>query len=62
MELQTEAAWWQRLLFGFGALIFVLLLTIVLFVIRDYRREPTYFRSDFITLSSDILETRNLNL
>jgi hypothetical protein len=44
MELRTEAAWWQRLLFGFGALIFVLLLTIVLFVINDYRRDPTYFQ------------------
>jgi hypothetical protein len=44
MGLRTEAAWWQRLLFGFGALIFVLLLTIVLSVIRDYRREPNYFQ------------------
>lgn len=44
MELRTEAAWWQRLLFGFGALIVVLLLTIVLFVIRDYRREPNHFQ------------------
>ncbi len=44
MGLRTEAAWWQRLLFGFGALIFILLLTIVLFVIRDYRREPNYFQ------------------
>ena len=43
MELRTEAAWWQRLLFGFGALLFTLLLTIVLSVIRDYRREPAYF-------------------
>jgi hypothetical protein len=44
MGLRTEAAWWQRLLFGFGALIFGLLLTIVSSVIRDYCREPNDFQ------------------
>jgi hypothetical protein len=44
MGLRTEAAWWQRLLFGFGALVLGLLLIIVLSVIRDYRREPNDFQ------------------
>jgi hypothetical protein len=36
----TEVVWWQRLLSGLGALVFTLLLTIILFTIRDFRREP----------------------
>jgi hypothetical protein len=44
MGLRTEIAWWQRLLSGFGTLVFALLLEIVWFAIRDYRREPQYFQ------------------
>jgi hypothetical protein len=43
MGLRTEAEWWQRLLSGFGALLFALFLAIGSFAIRDYRREPQYF-------------------
>jgi hypothetical protein len=44
MGLRTEAAWWQRLLFGIGALVFALFLAIILFAITDYRRDPQYFQ------------------
>jgi hypothetical protein len=40
MGLGTEVVWWRRLLSGLGALVFTLLLTILLFTIRDFRREP----------------------
>lgn len=43
MRLRTEAAWWQRLLFGFGVLVFALFLAVVLFILRDYRRDPNDF-------------------
>jgi hypothetical protein len=43
MGLRTEATWWQRLLCGFGALVFALFFMIVLLIIEDYRRDPTYF-------------------
>jgi hypothetical protein len=40
MELGTEVVWWKRLLSSFGALAFTLLLTMVLYTINDFRREP----------------------
>jgi hypothetical protein len=40
MELGTEVEWWKRLLSGFGALVFTLLLTTVLHTMMDFRREP----------------------
>jgi hypothetical protein len=41
MELGTEVVWWKRLLSAFGALVFTLLLTTVLYIINDFRREPS---------------------
>jgi hypothetical protein len=43
MTLGTEVVWWKRLLSGFGASVFALLLTIVGIVIRSYRIDPNYF-------------------
>jgi hypothetical protein len=43
MELRTEVVWWKRLLSGFGASVFALLLIIVWIVIRSYRIDPNYF-------------------
>jgi len=43
MGLRTEAAWWKRLLSGFGASVFALFLTIVGIVIGAHRIEPSYF-------------------
>src|ERR1700730_17684223 len=40
MGLGTEVVWWKRLLSSFGALAFTLLLTMVLYTINDFRREP----------------------
>ena|SRR5271155_3756883 len=41
MNSETTVAWWQRLLFGFGASLFTLLLLIAGVVARDYWRDPT---------------------
>jgi hypothetical protein len=40
MGLATEVVWWKRLIAAFGALVFTLLLTTVLYTINDFRREP----------------------
>jgi hypothetical protein len=40
MGLEIEVAWWKRLLSGFGALIFTLLLTVALHTINDFRSDP----------------------
>jgi hypothetical protein len=44
MGLRPGVTWWQRLLCGFGALLFALFLGIVLFILRDYRRDPACFQ------------------
>jgi hypothetical protein len=40
MKSRTEATWWQRLLYGFGALVFTLLLAMALVLLANFVRYP----------------------
>jgi hypothetical protein len=41
MGSDLTVAWWQRLLFGFGASVFTLFLLIAIVVARDFWQDPT---------------------